>query len=162
MNSLVVYYSLEGSTKLIAETISKELKCNILQLKTKNTIPKKGFLKFLWGGKQVVFNEKPELETFDEDFNKYDLIIIGSPVWAGSYVPAFNTFFSKVELSNRKIALFACYGGSEGKIFNEFKKQLEGNNIIGQVSFKDPIKNDTQKNIEDLKQWVDKLVKENF
>lgn len=158
MKTLVVYYSLDGNTKFIADTISKEINCDVLRLKPKKDVPKKGFLKFVWGGKQVVFNQKPELYSFNEDFNSYDLIIMGSPVWAGSYAPAFNTIFSEVKILNKKIALFCCYAGSEGKIFSEFKSQLKENEIIGQIGFKDPLKNNDQQTIDNVKQWVNKCI----
>ena len=33
MKTLVVYYSLEGNTKLIAQTLKEELNCDIVELK---------------------------------------------------------------------------------------------------------------------------------
>jgi len=39
--------------------------------------------------------EKPELKAFDKDLDKYDLIFIGTPVWAFNYTPAIYTFFEK-------------------------------------------------------------------
>lgn len=158
MKILVVYYSLNGNTKLIADAISDVMNCDILRLNPKKDVPQNGFFKFLWGGKQVIFNQKPELQPFNKDLSGYDLIIMGSPVWAGSYVPAFNTFLSEVTMVNKKIALFCCYAGSEGKIFNAFKSQLGNNEVIGQIGFKDPIKNNTEENIENAKQWIHKYI----
>ena len=38
MKSLVIYYSLEGNTKLIADTYKNELNSDVLELRTKNNI----------------------------------------------------------------------------------------------------------------------------
>ena len=65
MKSLVIYYSLEGNTKLIADTIKNELNSDVLELRTKKQYPNKGFKKYLWGGKSVILKEKPKL------LNKY-------------------------------------------------------------------------------------------
>lgn len=157
METLVVYYSLEGNTKLIADTISEKISCDVLELKPKKDIPKKGFLKYFWGGKQVVFNHKAELQPFNKDFDKYDLIIMGSPVWAGTYAPPFNTFFQAADIKNKKIALFCCYAGSEGKTFSAFKSQLVGNEVIGEMGFKDPLTNNKEKTIDNVKQWLNRL-----
>ena len=159
MKTLLVYYSLEGNTKLIADAIAEEIDCDVIQLIPKNDVPKKGFMKYVWGGKQVVLNENPELEPFDKNFDSYDLIIIGSPVWAGSFAPAFNTLFSQVSLKNKKVVLFCCYAGTEGKIFDSFKKKLQSNRMLGELGFKDPLKNNTEENIKKAKHWIRKFKK---
>ena len=50
MKNLVIYYSLEGNTKLIAENIAKKIDADILELKTKKEYHKTGFKKYFWGG----------------------------------------------------------------------------------------------------------------
>ncbi|MFH1472213.1 MAG: hypothetical protein ABIF85_04880 [Nanoarchaeota archaeon] len=57
--------------------------------------------------------EKPALLPFDKDPKDYDMIFIGTPVWAFSYSAPFNTFFHETELKNKKIALFICHGGGK-------------------------------------------------
>ena len=159
MKSLIVYYSLEGNTKFIAEEIAREIDCDVIQLKLQKELPSKGFMKYLLGGKQVVFNEKPALEPFNINIDNYDLIIMGTPVWAGKFASAFNTFFSKISLKNKKIVLFCCYGGNEGKTFDSFKRKLEGNKVLGQMGFRDPLKKDREENIKKAREWIRQFVK---
>ena len=61
MKNLVIFYSLEGNTKLIASTIARAINADVLELKTKKKYSDKGFKKYFWGGKSVIFKEKPEL-----------------------------------------------------------------------------------------------------
>lgn len=68
MKSIVVFYSLEGNTRMIAQAIAKETGADLLELRPKQEIPKKGFRKFFWGGKSVVFREQPDLENEFPDF----------------------------------------------------------------------------------------------
>lgn len=158
MKSLVIYYSLEGDTKFIAETLAKETNSDILDLKVKKEYPKKGFKKFFWGGKDVLFNKKPELIELDVDLNKYDCLFIGTPIWAGTYAPPFNTFISTYNVENKKIALFACHGGGGAeKFYANFKKQLPQNDYIGEVDFLDPLKDDKDKSITKVKEWLNGL-----
>ena len=49
MKTLVVYYSLEGNSKLIAESVAGLLKADLLALKPNAEIPATGFRRFLWG-----------------------------------------------------------------------------------------------------------------
>ena len=76
MKSLVIYYSLEGNTKLIADTIKNELNSDVLELRTKKQYPNKGFKKYLWGGKSVILKEKPKLLNKYIDISIYDKIFI--------------------------------------------------------------------------------------
>lgn len=159
MKVMIVYYSLEGNTELIAKTIEEECNGKLVKLELEKEFPKKGFMKFVWGGKQVVLNEKPSLKPYNIEIDKYDLIILGTPVWAGSYAPAFRTFFEKTKIQNKKIAFFACYSGGEGKAFEGFKSKLAGNEFIGEIGFKDPAKKNREENIKKAKEWIEGLIR---
>jgi len=156
LKKLVMYYSLEGNTKLIAEAIATEIGADLLELKPVKDVSPTGFMRFVWGGKQVMLKEKPELQPFDVKIDDYDVIYMGSPVWAGSYAPAFNTFFNDNKITGKKIGLFGCYGGQEGKIFMNYRKQLEGNEIIGEIGFKDPLKHGKKESELRAKEWARK------
>jgi flavodoxin len=158
MNALVIYYSLAGDTKLIAENISKEITSDILEIKLKKQYPKSGFKKFFFGGKDVLFNKKPELVEFNVNLDKYDCLFIGTPIWAGTYTPPYNTFIQHYNIENKKIALFACHGGGGAeKFYTNFKSKLPKNDYIGEIDFVNPLKDDNSKNIVKIKEWVNTL-----
>ena len=62
MKTLIVYYTLEGNTHYAAKKIASLLDADMLRIKPVKTYPRKGFRKFLWGGKSAVMAETPELE----------------------------------------------------------------------------------------------------
>lgn len=160
MKTIVIFYSLEGNTRLIAENLSKTINSDILELKAKKEMKTDKFSKYLWGGKQVMFKEKPELLPFDYNLDEYDLIIFGSPIWAGKCSPAFNTFFSNNKITNKKYALFNCNGGGKtDKFFEGFKSQLVGNEFLGEISFTDPLKKNKEENLTKAKDWVKEIIK---
>ena len=107
---LVVYYSLEGNTKLIAEAVSKAVSGDILQIKPEKDINPKSKMRYLIGGKKSITKEKPELMPYDVKAEDYDVLFIGTPVWAGNFTPAIRSFFAKTNLKSKKIALFNCSG----------------------------------------------------
>lgn len=158
LKKLVVYYSFEGNTRFIANTIAEVIDADILELRPKNEIKTKSFMKFLWGGRQVIMKEKPDLIPFDINLQEYDIIFIGTPVWAWSYAPPLNTFFSTIEIKNKKIALFCCHGGGKGKIFEKMKKRLSGNDFVGEIDFFEPLKRDKEGNISKIKQWARNII----
>lgn len=157
MKKLVIFYSFEGNTKYIAEGIAKELSADLLELKPVNEVKTSKFMKLFWGGKEVITKKKPEIENFDKDPNDYELIYMGTPVWAWTYTPAFRTFLSKVSMENKNIALFCCHGGGKGKIFKKFKTDLGNNRYLGQIDFREPLKNDKIKALEEAKRWARKI-----
>jgi flavodoxin len=158
MKNLVVYYSLEGNTKLVAEAIAKEIGADILELRPKKEFPSSGFIKYLWGGKSVIFKQKPDLVNEEIDLNKYDNIFLGTPVWAGTYAAPFNTFLDGKNISNKNIAIFTCHGGGGSeKCFANFKKSLADNIFIGEIELLDPLKKETDKNLDKVKSWIKTL-----
>ncbi len=155
MNKLIIFYSLSGNTKFIAEVIAKAINADILELKTEN------FMKYFWGGKKVMMKEKPKLMPLDKNPVDYDIIFIGTPVWAWDYTPPLHSFFSQVKLNGKKIALFCTNGGQRGKTFENIKKKLKNNEFIGEIDFFEPLlKNNKEECAEKIKQWAIQLVKE--
>jgi flavodoxin len=163
MKNLIIFYSFDGNTKHIADAISEEIKADLLELKPKKDL-KKGFTKYFWGGRQVMMGIKPELEPFSVDAQDYDMIFIGTPVWAFSYAPALRTFFSQNILFGKKIALFCCHGGNPGKTFSNIKKELERkdpsqkNVFLGEADFKEPLHNDKEGAVKRAKVWARNIV----
>lgn len=157
MKKLIVFYSFEGSTRLIAETIAREIGADLLELKPKKEkVKTHGLAKYFWGGRQVFFKEKPELENFDKNPNDYDLIFIGSPVWAWNCAPAMRSFLDSQNLNNKKIVLFCAYEGNKGKIFKTMESKLSKNEIIGETAFLN-VAAGKEKNIALAKEWAKKI-----
>ena len=155
--NLVVYYSFEGSTRLIAENIANVLDADVLECKPIKDLKSKGFSKYFWGGRQVVTKKKPDLVDFSVNPDDYDAIIIGTPVWSYTYAPAIRTFLSLVELRNKKIALFCCHEGGPGKTINNLKEELSENEIIDEMDFNNVAKS-KEENISKAKKWAQSLV----
>ena len=159
MKTVVIFYSLEGNTKCIAEVIAKELQADLLELKTKKVFPSSGIKKYIWGGKSVVLKELPELINKNIDLSTYDNIVIGTPIWAGTYAAPFNTFVKQYKFTGKKIALFACHaGGGADKCFKMFKEALTENQYIGEIDFVDPLKKNKQENLQKATKWAKNLL----
>ncbi|MFH1283651.1 MAG: flavodoxin [bacterium] len=154
MKTLVIFYSFDGNTKLIAESIAEEINAELAELKQKDEPKSKGFMKYFWGGRQALMRKKPELLPLDKKTEEYDVIFIGTPVWAWTYAPPLNTFFSISSFSGKKIALFCCHGGGKGKIFDKMKEALPDNQFLGEIDFLEPIKNNKEDSIQKAKKWA--------
>lgn len=158
MKSIVVFYSLDGNTRMIAQTIAEEIKAALLELKPKKEIPKKGFPKFFWGGKSVVFHEQPKLQNEFPDFAEYDTVLIGTPIWAGSFSAPINTFLKTRNLEGKQVAFFACHaGGGTDKCFENLKKELPGCKVLGELSMVSPLARNPEQNRQKAVEWAQSL-----
>ena len=108
VKSLIVYYSLTGNTKMIAEVIAEETGSDILELKPVKELNADSSTKYLWGGYQATMKIKPKLKYIDKNPLEYDLIILGTPVWAWTYAPPIRSFLAKYNLKGKKVALWTC------------------------------------------------------
>jgi flavodoxin len=162
MKTLVIYYSYEGNCAMIAGLIKTALAADILEVIPENEEKHGGFFgKYFWGGKQILMNKFPKLRPYTLDASLYDLIIIGAPVWAGSFPPALASFFAETKISGRKIALFCCHGGGKGKIFQKMKNALPGNVFPGEIDFYKPLKRKDQSARDKLTQWLQTIAGQN-
>jgi flavodoxin len=117
MKTLVVYYSLEGNAAYVADKITAATGADQLRLVPKKAYSDKGLAKFFWGGKSAVMGERPALEPYDVDLSSYDRIVLGFPVWAGTFTPPLRTFVAdhKRELAGKHVSAYACQSGSGGE-----------------------------------------------
>ena len=102
MKTLVVFYSRAGNTKRIALEIQKNLKSDIDEIKS---IDRKGPWGFLMAGKDSVFSEKVPI-SYKKDPSKYNLAIIGTPVWTYTMAPAIRTYLLENKGKFKKVAFF--------------------------------------------------------
>jgi len=156
--TLVIYYSLDGNTRLIAEAIAKEAGADLLELKPDKEPPSRGFMKYLWGGRQVFMKQVPSLLPFAYHPFDYDLLFIGTPVWAFSYTPALAAFFARFPVAGKKIALFCCSGGARGRTFVKMRQRLRDNEILGEKHFVEPLRLSPEKAAGEARQWARSLL----
>lgn len=160
MKKLVIYYSHDGNTKFIAETIAREINADITELKTKKTMNASGLMKVGWGVRQLVSQSEPALLTMEKKPADYDLIIIGSPVWTYTFAPPIRTFLKNHSMLGKKIGLFCCHGGQTGKTLENMKKLLDGNMVIGECDFLEPLSYEKENNKKKAIVWAKKIVNE--
>ena len=157
MKVAVVYYSLDGNCKFIAEEIKTLLDADLVCLQTEDEKKRGKIGKLFWGCGMVFSHKNPPLKPYTFDPAAYDLIVFGAPVWAGSPAPPLRTFFSETGITGKKIALFVCHGGGKGKALEKFKTLLAGNEIIAETDFKEPAKTGGEEVKRQIADWVLKM-----
>lgn len=150
MKSIVIYYSLTGNTGLVARMIAERLGADTIMLKPEKEIPLKGAAKYFCGGKSVMFHEKPRLLNDSINLDGYDTLVIGTPIWAGSYTPPVNTFLSENMIRDKSVYIFATHspGTDAEKCFTKMKVKLSRSRIKGTSGF-DDVKKMSAKELDD-------------
>jgi len=157
MKTALIYYSYEGNSAFIAETIKACIAVDVFEIKTAKTKKRKGFAKYFWGGAQVFFGRKPALLPLSVDVNAYDLIILGTPVWASSPAPALVSFLGKTAISGKKLALYCCHLGGKGDVFKKIKSLLPGNTFVGEIDFQNTASQEKAALKQKVGEWLKTL-----
>ena len=139
MKTAIVYYSMHGNVRYVAEKVAKELGADLIELKPVKAYPDKGAMQFIWGGSAVTFKKKPDLEPYSFNASDYDLVIIGTPVWASNFTPPLRTFFEDNDLTGKKIAVIATSaGGDSSKCIQAVKEATKTDALAATLSLTDP------------------------
>lgn len=154
---LVVFHSHEGNTRSLAENIADEIGADLEELVPEKVVPS-GPMKYFWGGSQVMMGRKPPIQPLSSDIGSYDIIFIGTPVWAWTFTPPIGTFLKEHPFSGKKVALFASCEGGPGKTLEKMKEALKGNEFIGEEWFFAPLKKDTEATLKRARDWAKGLM----
>ena len=153
---LVAYFSHSGNTRSIAEKIREQLNGDLFEIKTVNEYPVKYNLVVDQAKKEFVAQYKPQLVNSIENFNDYDIIVIGYPMWWYTCPMAIFTFLESYDFSGKIILPFCTHEGSAlSSSVDDIKKSIpnaivkEGLAIRGsKVSDSDQL----------IKTWIQKVL----
>jgi flavodoxin len=110
MKTLIVYYSRTGITKKAAEGLAGQLAADveeIVDLKDRS-----GALGYLAGGKDATLKKLTEIGPGNAQVEQYDLVVVGTPVWAFTMAPAVRTWLTQNAKAIKQVAMFCTMGGS--------------------------------------------------
>ena len=147
MKILIAFFSLTGNTRFVAEKIAEKLSADLCEIIDKKH--KKGRLIYLTGGYAALREKQTKIEV-SKDVKNYDLIVVGSPIWAGKIAPAIRTFQLKNDFSNKKRTFFETLAGENPEKSFENMKQTTGfDSMIEELVISKPLENmsDTEKKI---------------
>ena len=114
---LVLYCSRTGSTERMAQQIQKILDCDILEVEPQVAYDSDydGMLSRAQEQLSAIRQGNyPAIKTSVEDFDDYDIVFVGYPIWYSSIATPMQTFLHNhaSKLSGKRIALFATSGSS--------------------------------------------------
>lgn len=128
MKVLVVFYSRDGHTRRAAEIIADTLKADIDEVVDKK--PRKGIFGFLKAGYDATRGKTTAI-IFTKDPGKYDIVVVGTPVWNGRVTPAVRTYLMRNRRNIKRCVFFATCAERAGKCLRQMR-DLYGSDVLAE------------------------------
>ena len=125
---LVAYFSATGTTKAVAEDLSKVMDATLFEIEpTEPYTPADLDWQDDKSRSSVEMhdpNSRPAVKNKVKDMSQYDVVFLGYPVWWYVAPTIINTFIDENNLDGKKVYCFATSGGSPiGPCVDALKKQ---------------------------------------
>ena len=159
----VVYFSLGGNTEYVVqrilEAIGDETAVDVVRLEPIKHYADAGPMKYIKGGAAASLGSRPQLKPYSFDPKKYDAVIVGSPIWAGTIAPPIRTFLLANKIKGKKIGVALCSSsGRADKCFSRIEKYLKKTEIISKLSLVDPAKNKNGGDLYEIRRFVREIM----
>jgi flavodoxin len=131
MKSVIVYYSFSGNTRKAAEALKEYLEesSEVHMIELKATDESNSFFR---QALRALVKTKANIEHVDTDLAGYDIVCIGSPVWAFGPAPAVNKYLKECNgLKGKQAIVFTTYGSGAGNrnCLEHMKRVLIGKGV---------------------------------
>ena len=126
---LTVYYSNEGNTKTVAQTLNSVVGGDLKEIKLSEKYPDNIFKMSKLIRKQMKEDFLPKTENID--ISDYDVIFVGSPIWNFSVSLPVKSFLKNNNFENKILIPFFTYSGgaNKNKVFNSIKDLTDSKDI---------------------------------
>ena len=111
--ALVAYYSWSGNTAKVARAIAAALSADVEEIR--EVKPRTGLFAFVRSAIEASRRKAAPINAAETDAGKYDLVILGTPVWAGEMAPALRAYIEREKHNFKNVALFCTLGGANGE-----------------------------------------------
>jgi flavodoxin len=144
MKTSIIYYSYSGNTRSVAENVHAACGGDLVEVKL--TRDYSSLSAYTLGCYRAMKNVCDPIEQKAIDVAAADIIVIGTPVWAGKATPAINAAVAALEGCRGKNAvIFATCGKDGGETLPVIKNALEtkgvkvtGEFVFDKAGLKDP------------------------
>ena len=108
MTTLVTYYSLTGHTATVADAIAARLDAETDPIVEKTA--RRGLPSIAAGAMNALLGRSSPIAAPTRDPSEFDLVILGTPVWAAAQAPAVNAYIDRHRAALDRVAFFSTQG----------------------------------------------------
>lgn len=144
--TVVLFYSNHGNVRKVADELKHLIDADLVELKIPGTEGLSGFMMYFRLGFLAAAKRKPRI-TGGRDLSEYENIILGSPIWAGTFSPALRSFLSRRSLYGAQVGAYFCHKGGLGQAPKKLDDFL---NLGGTLKYADAVDPKTNGTARDL------------
>lgn len=117
---LVTYYSRTGTTRKVAKALASQLSCDLEEMI--DLQDRSGFIGYVRSMFDALNHRHARLKESMKKVENYDLVVIGTPVWAGNLSVPVRSFLIKHRDRFKNVAFFLTSGAlNQKKVFSEME-----------------------------------------
>lgn len=154
---LVVYYSLTGHTKDIAEQIAAKTGADIFEIKTIETYSSPSV--YMKSKKELTSKNYPELQGNLPNVADYDTIFVGGPVWWYTMAPALYSYLKVTDFGGARVVPFSTQGSNFGSFYKDFADMAQNAQILPSENFNNIDEKYKEQVSNKINAWLNKLSK---
>jgi len=154
---LVIYYSLSGNTRSIAESIRKRTGGDLVEIETVKKYPADYQGTVDEAKRELEKGDLPALKKAPPDMSGYDLILVGGPIWWYTVSTPVMSFLRQADFAGKEAAAFCTHEGGVGKYFQHFKEQARDAVVLDGLNLFKPRQAEKGEVDNALNSWLGRL-----
>lgn len=146
----------EGNLQVMAQEVVRQTGADVFHIRVREPYDPDYATMLPRAIEELESKNDPALEEKVENLADYDVIYLGTPIWAGQLPPAIHTFLAENDLSGKKVVLLGIHLGSGlGGLERELKELAPGIELVNSFTVRANTANaDAQ---EQFSQWLKDL-----
>ena len=151
---LVVYYSYSGTTKRVAEHLQELTNGDIYDIQPETKYSEDSNVATARLMAERASNNMPKLMGDLPDISKYDLILIGTPVWNSDIANPVMSYLQENNFEGKKVAPFWTYITNEGQTEESYKKLVKNGEVLQGLSLSSANSYSSDRLNSKLSEWL--------
>lgn len=122
MNILIIYYSRTNTTKQAVKVLASKFGARIEELK--DPANRMGVWGYIMAGRDAMRAATADIGVTEHNPADFDIVVLATPVWAGTMTPAVRAYIHKHRGELPKVAFLTTQGSARRqRVFDELKKE---------------------------------------
>ena len=158
-STVVIDGEVMGNTQYVAMEIQEKMNADIFRIEPETAYTTNHEELVDIASKEQEENARPEIKDKISDFEQYDTIFVGYPIWWSDLPMIMYSFFDEYDFSDKTIIPFSTHSGSGLADRISTIQELEPNANVYEQGLSIS-RNDIENSSEEISQWLEKVSKE--